>query len=323
MATKHALLQLVRMFLIALVLHATTVGMLSAAETADEETVLAPGNPPLTREGLDRFTYFIEWLLDVPLTQQQKRLVETSFLEAWKNQDAAEIQGYVDVLEMEAQVSALSKEQRLLVREQAQPQVVELLRSQPEDEGARWLLSIYEAGHQPLAEGNPPLTRQMTDAYVELLCFMLSEVIGEPLPASQELRDALAASLKESYPRLTPEEQAEYAQMPLVWAVYQAAWPGLSDEEKQAHREQWAEALRPQVEQARAAAQAEPRPDPGSTTEPKTPAEVQADLMKRQAALAMNQQYFNTMQNVMQSTFDTMRIISSNIGGNTMYQYRY
>lgn len=320
MTTRHVFLRLATLLLLTVIMYPTT-GQMAAAETVDEDVVLAPGDPPLTRQGLDRFTYFIEWLLDVPLTRQQKQLVETSFLQAWEKQDAAEIQGYVDVLDMETQVSTLPKEQRLLVREQAQPQVVELLRSQPEDEGARWLLGIYESGHQPLAEGNPPLTRQMVDAYVELLCFMLSEVIGEPLPASQELRDALATTLTESYPALTTDEQAEYAQMPLLWAAYQAAWPGLSEEEKASQRQQWAEALRPQVEQARAAAQAEPQPEPA--VEPKTPAEEQADLVKRQAALAANQQYFSTMQNVMQSTFDTMRIISSNIGGNTTYQYRY
>jgi hypothetical protein len=300
-----------------------TAGVAVAADPAPTETVLAPGDPPLTREGLDRFTYFVEWLLDVPLTQQQKQLVATSFVEAWEKQDAEEIQGYVDTLDLEAQVSALPKEDRLLVREQVQPQVLELLRNQPNDEGARWLLGIYEAGHQPLAEGNPPLTRQMADAYVELMCFMLSEVIGEPLPASPELRDALAASLKASYPQLTAEEQAEYAQMPLLWAAYQAAWPELPEEEKETQRRQWAETLRPQVEQARAAAQAEPKPEPEPAAEPKTAAEVQQDLMQRQAALAANQQYFNMMQNVMQSTNNTFRVINSNFGGNTRYEYRY
>lgn len=56
--------------------------------------VTAPGSPPLTRDVLDRFTYFAEWLLAVPLTGQPKQLVKRSLLEVWEDQEAAEIPGY-------------------------------------------------------------------------------------------------------------------------------------------------------------------------------------------------------------------------------------
>lgn len=180
----------------------------AVVQAADEPTVVAPGDPPLTREGIQRFTNLMEWLLDVPLTELQKQRIDESLRQSWADGDKEDIQSYVAVLALEAQTAALSPEERRLLREQAQPDVLKELRAQTDDEGARWLLEIYDAGHQPIAEGKPPLTRQVTDAFVELFCFMLSEAAGMKLEAPADLRDEMAKSLAASYPDLTPEEQA-------------------------------------------------------------------------------------------------------------------
>ncbi|MBK9386469.1 MAG: hypothetical protein IPN34_16780 [Planctomycetes bacterium] len=46
-------------------------------------------------------------------------------------------------------------------------------------------------------------------------------------------------------------------------------------------------------------------------------------LLSRQAQLQAQQLHFQTMSNIMRMQHDTMRIIASNMGGNTRYEYRW
>lgn len=51
--------------------------------------------------------------------------------------------------------------------------------------------------------------------------------------------------------------------------------------------------------------------------------ESMRSLASRQAMLQAQQAQFQMMQNVMRMQNDTMRIIASNMGGNTTYVYRW
>lgn len=299
----------------------------SAGVATAAEEILAPGNPPLTRQGLYRFTGFVEWLLEVPLTTDQKQLVEQSLRDAWAKGDQEEITGYVETLGVEAQVAAATPEQRRLIREQALPDVLQELRSKPDDEGARWALGVYEAGHQPIAAGQPPLTRQVTDAFVELYTFMLSEATGKRFDAPAEVRDDLAKYFAAGYPDLTPEAQAEFSRMPLIWAAFQYAWPLMTDADKGPYRAQFKEMFKPQLEkirQAEAAAEAEARKQQAAAAAaPQTATQALADLQRRSAQMAANNMYWQTMNNVMRMQADTARIMAANLGSSYTYQYRY
>jgi len=61
----------------------------------------------------------------------------------------------------------------------------------------------------------------------------------------------------------------------------------------------------------------------GKPSEPLTMAQVQQDFAKKQMILQMQQRQFQMMQQMMQQTHDTQRIMISNLGGNTSYQYRW
>ncbi len=52
-------------------------------------------------------------------------------------------------------------------------------------------------------------------------------------------------------------------------------------------------------------------------------ADLTSDNLSRQAALRGQQLHFEMMQNVLRMHNDTMRIMTSNLGGNTRYEYRW
>jgi len=107
--------------------------------------------------------------------------------------------------------------------------------------------------------------------------------------------------------------------MPLTWAAYQVAWPALSDKEKAAYRKEWETAFKPHLEPLRKAAQAAAPP----AAEPNTGGTPTQSLAARQAQMQIQQQYFQTMSNVLRMQAETGRIFAANMGNSYTYQYRY
>ncbi len=289
------------------------------APKEDPARVLAEGDPPLTVELVDRTTGFIEWMLDVPLTDGQRQTIREGLVESWTSNNREDVEGIADLLQLEAQVREMDEATRLALRAQVQPDLVQQLRQQPEDEGAQWLLAIYEAGHQPIADGDPPLTRQATDAYAEFLCFVIAQGLGqEGFEPPAEFKDEFAKTVAAGYADLSPEEKQELVQMPLAWAAVRIEWAKMPDEQKQQYRAQWAESVKGLVpEQPAQPAAEEPAPAAGGDNSP-------GNLAALQQKMANQQMYFQTMSNIMRMQHETNMSIISNIGGGGWrYEYRY
>jgi tetratricopeptide (TPR) repeat protein len=205
----------------------------------DPAAVLAPGDPALTEGMVDRLTAFLEWMLQAPVTAQQGTELRDNLVESWKKGDRAEIDAMNEILGLETQVAQHPPAERDLLREQLQPALLVELRKQPDDAGGRWALGVYEAAHVPIAAGHPPLTRQVSDAYAEVLAFVISQVLGNEVPASTEFKDQFAQSLVADYPNYDAAAQANLAKMPMYWAAIRLAWPALPADQQDAYREQW------------------------------------------------------------------------------------
>jgi hypothetical protein len=209
------------------------------------------GNPPLTAELLQNATGFFEWLLDAQLTQEQRREFQDSLSQSWIRKKQDEIQSTVRVVQFTGQLNRMSHQDREAYRLVLQAKFLDQMRAQPGNVLSRWVLNIYDSAHKPIARGNPPLTRQMVDAYAELVGFMLRESMGKQyFAANRVFKDALAQNLIAQYRQLAPQQQAALAQVPGIWAIIQARWPATPEPEKKALRDQWRTSLQALVNAA-------------------------------------------------------------------------
>jgi hypothetical protein len=225
------------------------------------------GEPPLTRDMVDKGVRLFEWLLDARLTEEQYKQFETSVRNTWTGGDSKEIADTVNILKIYAELDKKTEAERTAVRESMSSQYLDLMRSTPDAPGSKWALDIYYSAHKPIAAGNPPLTRQAADAYAEVLSFMIGEVVGDTsYKPDKEYKDLLAKSLTAQYSGLSPARQKEFSEMPLVWAAIRLGWPHLSAAEKAAFRKQWTpgvQALIPAEATAKTADSRSATPAPG------------------------------------------------------------
>ncbi|MFN2492259.1 MAG: tetratricopeptide repeat protein [Pyrinomonadaceae bacterium] len=96
----------------------------------------------------------------------------------------------------------------------------------------------------PLAPGNPPLTREVSDVVAEFLAFMVTEATGKPLVADQQFKDSWALMLAAKYGTRSAVEQERLSHIPTHWATIRLDWPNKKEEERAQLREQWREFLK-------------------------------------------------------------------------------
>jgi hypothetical protein len=288
---------------------------------ADASAVLVPGKPALTRQMVDHTCQFLAYLLEAPLTVEQRAKIETSLVQDWRKKDPDAIRTVNDLLGLRTQIFPKPDAERDFVRKQIQPEFLKALRANKKDEGAKWMLAIYDAAHKPLAPGNPPLTRQMTDAYTELFFFMGSEVVGEKIPANARAKDAFAKMLAAGYAKAPQDAKKQLNQMPIVWAAVRVAWPRLPEAEKKAYRDRWAKDIQAMLPKPKTAPKTAAAPSKPSSTGSRTNrTESYSDMNRRFATIqAMQRSYQMQSQMMWQNHYSRINM-TANIG-NSPYRY--
>src|SRR5262249_20720535 len=113
-----------------------------------------------------------------PFTRAQKELLRNYVVSCWKNKNPEDIHSVNQFLTIQEQLDPLDEGRRVLVKAQIRKAMLPELRKHPEDRLAKMLTDADDAGHRPIAAGTPPLTRQATDAWMEMIVFIITESSG-------------------------------------------------------------------------------------------------------------------------------------------------
>ncbi|PYT96582.1 MAG: hypothetical protein DMG38_23225 [Acidobacteria bacterium] len=202
--------------------------------------LLVSGNPPLTSQMVNKGIGLFEWLLDAQLTIEQRAQFRDSLVDSWKTSRRDDIDATVNVLNFQDQLGRKTPEEQRLLREVLREKYLDLMRQTPNDVLSRWVLNIYDSAHRPIADGNPPLTLQVADAYAEFVAFMVTECLHKKaFIANRHFKDQLAQSLAAKYSSYSGEQQKQFSQIPLLWEALRFRWARLSEPERQTFRQQW------------------------------------------------------------------------------------
>ncbi len=269
------------------------------SSSSESDVLPVSGNPSLTRQMVDKAARLFEWMLDARLTEEQYQQFQDSLVDSWRRQNRVEIADTLGVVKLYDDLGQKSEAEREAMRQIACNEYLELMRQTPNDVLSQWVLAIYYSAHTPIANGSPPLTRQVADAYSEVLSFMISEVVGgESFKPGKDFKDKLAGSLATQYSSLSPAQQKELSQLPVAWAAIRLTWPQLSEGERRNYRQQWAPGLRAMLSTASAtenpAVAISTKATPNAR--PATGSEARSTLKKFQERMAVHRMLFNMNQ---------------------------
>jgi hypothetical protein len=166
------------------------------------------------------------------------------------------------------------------------------------------LLGIYDAGHVAIAAGDPPLTRQVVNAYAELYGFVLGQAQrGKAIAPDRASLDTMAKNLSAEWSKLDAAERQQLARMPRIWAATRLQWTAMTEAERKKYRDEWAKSAAPPA------------------TAAKSPKTRDAQLAEMQLKFQQSQLYYKTMSNMIQGFSNTNKIIACNMSSNCSYRW--
>jgi hypothetical protein len=206
---------------------------------------IAAGNPPLTESMVSHYIGFVGWLLETPLTQPQQDRQRAMLLEDWK--EPKELESDMKLLNWQMDMARYENgdAERLYVRSVTQPELIKQMRADKSNPDAQSLVAAYDAAHRPIAAGNIPLTRQASDAWTELFCFIHNQSGAPPMDATQAVKDTFARGLSNSWAQYSPEQQKNLSEMPQKWPLLVLAWVKGKDADRQKIVAAWLPAVNP------------------------------------------------------------------------------
>jgi hypothetical protein len=206
---------------------------------------IAAGNPPLTESMVSHYNAFTAWLLEIPLTQPLKDRQRAMLLEDWKKPKDLETDMKVLNWQLDMARYENGEVERRYVRSMVQPDMIKKMRADKGNPGAQSLVAAYDAAHPPIAAGNPPLTRQASDAWTELFCFVRNQSGAPHMDATQAVKDDFAHTLTENWTTYPPEKQKALSEMPQKWPLVLFAWVKGKDAERQKILAAWQPVVNP------------------------------------------------------------------------------
>jgi predicted Ser/Thr protein kinase len=167
----------------------------------ERNAVLVAGDPPLTQDMMDLYRTAMDYVLDLRMTGGQRAEYQRLFIEDWKKHDPKEWAKNIESWRKPLSLNAYSR--RVWRAGQRSPLLDRLPKS---DAGSdQWLLAACEAAHKPgsernpvLADGDPPLTRDVVDQYCDMVEAVLDFSVSGGLTAvqRQDLEDYLVKDWK-------------------------------------------------------------------------------------------------------------------------------
>lgn len=295
------------------------------------DTVLVAGNPALTEDLVNRTSGYFAWLLETPITNGQKATMRELLVKSWRQHNSNEMNGALQVAEAYSRITHLPVEQQKIVRERLLPDTLKAMREQRGEPILKELIEIYDASHRPIAPGTPALTRQMTDAYLEVILFIRS-VSGEQHFAepTSELKEKWARAIAQHYPEFSQEQKEQLAKMPLLNAAMSVWWNRLPEAERASYKQSWREQFASDESQAAQSDESQPaqsaasqpaesavsQPAPSAAPASGSSASSQ-ELIRR--SMEQHQSYMDMMNFSMKMHYSRMNSI--NILGGNPYLY--
>jgi hypothetical protein len=140
------------------------------------------------------------------------------------------------LIQLYRSIKGQNLETRDAVREEHQAKIIATMRA---DEKMAPLVELYDAANAPIASGDPPLTREIANCYLDFVTFKHAIAANtEWNPLSTEARAHYTQILATQYPSLPQQYREWLASLPRCWTNFRSFWRNGSAETRQQVRQE-------------------------------------------------------------------------------------
>ncbi|MEW6732125.1 MAG: hypothetical protein AB1489_12425 [Acidobacteriota bacterium] len=206
------------------------------------DEILFAGPPTLTRSTAYRLQKVLEQALEGAFTEEQSTLFEAQIVKEWQQGEdsrAALLQVIADFDAICAQIDALPRAKQPLGWREFARQLYKYAQSKGKDEPVgQMILKIYESKRMLLVVGDPPLSRQAAECYIEMNAFFQGVITRSQIALTTEEKDALVNELSRNFADLPDDTKDEISQADVLWGVLRYNWKQASLVEREKFRQE-------------------------------------------------------------------------------------
>lgn len=179
---------------------------------------------------LKGYCSYMEWMLDVKLGYKAISLAKIHIHKILSKNNNAAIEWISSAINYYSEIQNLGKAEQNYNRENFQPGIVEMLRNHKEIPLFIELLRLYDEVNEPIAQGNPPLTRKTAKSFVDFIVFLYEVVRGQVI--SKEIADSLLRAVSDNYSLFPDDLRMSIASSPKDLSELKVVWPTLLQSQK-------------------------------------------------------------------------------------------
>lgn len=128
------------------------------------DTILVPGDPPLTQLMVGKVIVLLDWALELKLSKDQELQIKDALVSSWKAKNQSDIDGALQIIEVYEKVFRLSDAEREKARGPLGEVLLKAIQAEPDDPLSRILLSARGGTAQSPARGSVTTSNQTTRA---------------------------------------------------------------------------------------------------------------------------------------------------------------
>jgi hypothetical protein len=190
----------------------------------------AAAAPPLTEEIHRDFQAAVYDALGIPRKAYINAALRQWRVDAWQQQNTGEIEGTLFIVKHWRDLQRMPEPQRTGAQALLRISIVQTFRQNAAaDPVVQTLVALYDQAHPALAPGNPPLTRESADAWVDLI--LLAKTGGFEISPSD--REQGIRMIAQQYAQADPQRQSLVFQSIYLAAKLKAEWPSMSAQTRQ------------------------------------------------------------------------------------------
>lgn len=210
--------------------------------TKHSSEILVPGNPPLKRNILKSFQEMIEKSLNCLLNDEQKDTFQKNLINEWKSNEqshASIISSQQMFYEIKDQIKALPEEKQPFAWQEFGRQLYVYAQTEGKNDVlGQFVISLYHAKENILVEGNPPLSQQTAESYVEMSAFVYGITNQKQVNLSASQKEQMISDLAKNFLSYPRETQEQISQANALWGQLRYNWKQANKEEQEAFRKE-------------------------------------------------------------------------------------
>lgn len=203
----------------------------------NQSKILVEGNPPLTQNTAELLQQMIEKALDSKLTDEQIKLFQDRLIVDWKNAKKEVRESILESKKMfqaiTSEIEALPLEKRPFAWREFGRQLYIHAESEGKDDPLGQLVSnVYQAKNKLLVKGNPPLSQQAAESYVEMNAFIQGLIKKTKINLTIKEKENFVKELEENFINYSQEIKQEISQSDALWGQLRYNWKQASKQEQ-------------------------------------------------------------------------------------------